>query len=137
VRPELNGKLGDHQTSVVKPAPRSPNASTAVGKRIPLATLAIFGFEALLARLLPESGERRWRKHAGENFDVGFFECGDVRGIIGSGIFKAAGIDELETFRLQRRRKAELGVGVGDAFGIAGPERADDFVGGNGTPHGG
>src|SRR5579859_530598 len=96
-----------------------------------------FRLEALLARLLPECCERRRRKHAGENFDIGFFESGDVRGIIGGGSFEAAGIDEFESLRLQRRGEAELGVGVGDAFRIAGPERADDFVGGNGTPHGG
>src|SRR6202035_1245752 len=62
-----------------------------------------FRLEALLARLLPESGECRGREHAGKDFDVGFFEGGDVRGIIGGGSFEAAGSNELESFRLKRR----------------------------------
>src|SRR6266849_5971541 len=43
VSPDLKGKLGDHQISVVKLPPRSPNASTAAGNRMAFATVATFG----------------------------------------------------------------------------------------------
>src|ERR1044071_383450 len=43
VSPDRKGWLGDHQTSVVKPAPRGPIASRQAGKSNALATVAIFG----------------------------------------------------------------------------------------------
>jgi hypothetical protein len=54
---ELNGWLGDHQTSEERLWPVSPSASTACGNRIALPMDAALGREALLLGLVPEGGE--------------------------------------------------------------------------------
>ena len=70
--------------------------------------------------LLPKCGERRRRKNAGENFDVGFFERGDMRGINPRRKFskRTGSTTSLKPFAASAGGKPNLASEIGDALGI-------------------
>ena len=68
VSDDLNGWLGDHQTSDDRLWPASPSASTDLREQDRLADRGDLRLEALLLGLVPEGGEVRRDHHAGDDF---------------------------------------------------------------------
>ena len=93
VRPDLNGKFGVHQISVVRPLPRGPSEATTEREQQRLADGHDLGMEALLRRLRPERREIGRDHVADDDLGAGALERRNLRGEIVVHHLIAAGID--------------------------------------------